>query len=303
MSANGAGSGKVTGRSRRWVVVMNVRAARAKSCLGPVVSALHAARIPTEVKTAGDADEAWRLASEVAGEEVAVGVVGGDGTAGHVAGAVAGGKAWLAPLPGGTFNGICRQAGVPLNPGEAVARLLDARPVSWDLGFAGERPFLQSAGIGFDGKLVAGIEGAKSSRTKIAAYILGMIRLFGAAPPRFTVEWDGKKMEDVHEAVFSNTSKWTFFMHMNPQADPGDGRLDLALFPWRGRAAWTGQILSLTGAGAARMAGYAPQRTRIREARIVSPVPVPAQADGEPFEVKDIRVSIREKAVWVLSAA
>lgn len=75
-------------------------------------------------------------------------VSGGDGSLATAASALAGTRTELAILPGGTLNHFAKYLGVPEKPDEALAlaEAGDASPV--DIGFLGDRAFINTSSIG-----------------------------------------------------------------------------------------------------------------------------------------------------------
>ena len=108
-------------------------------------------------------DHASKLARSAAGDGAdAVVVLGGDGTLNEAANGLAGSDTVLAVLPGGSTNVFARILGLPDDPIDAVAELLDAldrssiEPIG--LGSVNGRYFLFHCGIGFDAAVVAEVE-------------------------------------------------------------------------------------------------------------------------------------------------
>ncbi|WP_322994190.1 diacylglycerol/lipid kinase family protein [Castellaniella sp.] len=77
-----------------------------------------------------------------------VAVLGGDGTQSTVAGALAGGSAIMAVLPGGTFNYFARELGMGNDLDQALDVLEAAYVKSIDLGEVNGRVFLNNASFG-----------------------------------------------------------------------------------------------------------------------------------------------------------
>ncbi len=75
-------------------------------------------------------------------------IAGGDGSICAAAQAVAGSDIELAVLPGGTLNHFAADHGIPLDPVEAVKVALGTRTTTVDVGYAGNRVFLNTSSIG-----------------------------------------------------------------------------------------------------------------------------------------------------------
>lgn len=77
-----------------------------------------------------------------------IAVVGGDGTISAVAAKVAGTKAVLAPLPGGTLNHFTKDLGISQNLDEAIAALTNAEIHTVDVAQVNERVFINNSSLG-----------------------------------------------------------------------------------------------------------------------------------------------------------
>jgi diacylglycerol kinase family enzyme len=104
-------------------------------------------------------NHASRLAQGAAKEGYDVVVaLGGDGTLNEAANGLAGTKTALAALPGGSTNVFARTIGLPNDPIEATAALLDGMAAEKieeiGLGRVNGRYFLFHVGIGFDAAVV-----------------------------------------------------------------------------------------------------------------------------------------------------
>jgi diacylglycerol kinase family enzyme len=74
--------------------------------------------------------------------------IGGDGTVSSVAGRVAGTKATLIPIPGGTFNNFTKDLGIPQVIDEAFARAAKAKPRLIDIASVNDLYFVNNSAIG-----------------------------------------------------------------------------------------------------------------------------------------------------------
>ena len=75
-------------------------------------------------------------------------IAGGDGSICAAAQVVTGSDVELAILPGGTLNHFAADHGIPLDPVEAVKVASGSKTTTVDVGFAGERVFLNTSSIG-----------------------------------------------------------------------------------------------------------------------------------------------------------
>ncbi len=250
-----------------------------------------------------------RLARQAAQEGAAAVVsLGGDGIAGEVAGALAGGPVALAPLPGGNANVFTRALGWPNHPRQALdllAPALDAGRVrDAALGLLGmdgeERVFAVNAGIGLDAATVEWIEARPRTKRRLrqAGFILGAgiaAARTGRAPHLRAVA-DGAEPVLARAVLAACGTPYTYL-----------GRRPLDLVPgaaFDGRLAWVG----LTRLRIDELAGFALRAARAadlpvgtgalrggsvsRELVVESDAPAPVQADGEPLG-RHLRVRVR----------
>lgn len=213
-------------------------------------------------------------AAEATAQAVAAGIelvvaLGGDGTvnevvngllvAGHRAAPgepwaaprepwAAPGEPWAAPalavVPGGSANVFARALGMPRDPLEATAVILDAleagRSRLVGLGRADDRWFTFNAGLGWDAEVVAEVERARArgreatplryARTALRQYLHQRRH-----PSSMTVEIPGvDPFTDIRLAFVSNADPWTYLrgraVRTNPEASFSTG---LGLFALR----------------------------------------------------------------------
>jgi len=147
----------------------------------------------------------------------------------------------LAVIPGGSANVFARALGVPCDPLEAGAALLDAlaagRLRTVGLGRADDRWFTFNAGMGWDADVVADVERARAkgleaspgryARTALRHYLRQRHR-----PTALTVEIPGHEpVPDVRLGLVCNTDPWTYLGNRPVRTNPGCGETDgLALF-------------------------------------------------------------------------
>ena len=170
--------------------------------------------------------------------------VGGDGTVRVVALALAGRGVPLAVVPAGTANNIALTLGVCGALHEIVATWERARRVRLDVGVArgpwGERRFVEAVGFGAfartirdaDGLREAGAVHDTNERDKRLCDDLRMlrdqVRDCRAAEARFVLDGDTISGRYVLASVMSIRSVGPNLL-LAPEADPGDGLLDVVL--------------------------------------------------------------------------
>lgn len=147
----------------------------------------------------------------------------------------------LAVIPGGSANVFARALGVPRDPLEAGAALLDAlaagRGRTVGLGRADDRWFTFNAGMGWDADVVADVERARAkgleaspgryARTALRHYLRQRRR-----PSALTIEIPGHEpVPGVRLGLVCNTDPWTYLGNRPVRTNPGCGETDgLALF-------------------------------------------------------------------------
>jgi diacylglycerol kinase family enzyme len=237
-------------------------------------------------------------------------VLGGDGTVNEVVnGLLADGRRGsipqLAVVPGGGTNVFTRSLGLPRDPVEATAVVLDALREGrrrWiGLGRADDRWFTFCAGLGLDAEVVRAMDQrrAKGRGATPGAYVRTAVRQFFAGTdrrhPALTVEPAGHAaQEGVFLAIIANTSPWTYLgerpVQPSPEASFDDG-LDLYALRRLRTLATLRQAAQLLG----RQRAGLPKGRQVVQAHDVGGItvrasrPVAAQVDGEPMgEVTEV---------------
>lgn len=147
--------------------------------------------------------------------------LGGDGTLNETANGLVGSDTALGVLPGGSTNVFARTIGLPNDPIEATAVLLEAMEARSirrvGLGVAYGRHVLFHVGIGFDAALVEQVE-RRSGLKRWAGHPLFMwsglttwFRHYDTRRPHFSVEFpDGERIEDGFFTIAANTNPYTY---------------------------------------------------------------------------------------------
>jgi diacylglycerol kinase family enzyme len=239
---------------------------------------------------------ATRLAQSAAasGTDVVV-ALGGDGTLNETANGLVGTDCALAALPGGSTNVFARTLGLPNDPVEATAPLLDALDRGSikrvGLGSVNGRHFLFHTGVGFDAAVVERVEKQGSLKryaghplfiwASIATWATGYDR----RRPHFRVAFpDGTTVDDGYFTVVQNTDPYTFLgnraMHVS------DASLDTALSALTLRSlklpTLLGVLAGALGAGRSlRSMHKVDAREQLHGLTISSERPVPYQVDGD----------------------
>ncbi|MCU1352611.1 MAG: putative lipid kinase [Acidimicrobiales bacterium] len=154
------------------------------------------------------------------GTDVVV-ALGGDGTLNEVANGLAGSDTAMAVLPGGSTNVFARTLGLPNDPIEATAVLLEALDAGSirrvGLGSVNGRYFCFHVGIGYDAAVVEQVE-RRASLKRWASHPLFVYSAFATwfrhydkDTPRFSVSYpDGHEVPNGYFAICCNTNPYTF---------------------------------------------------------------------------------------------
>jgi diacylglycerol kinase family enzyme len=243
--------------------------------------------------------EARRLAADAATRGAGVVVaVGGDGTAGEVASALAGGPTVLAPVSAGSTNVFARSLGWPAAPGEAVAALGPAlargawREVIIGRVRAGphDRSFCVNAGVGLDAETVVAVESrpAVKRRLRQAGFALAVAATaarLSRSEPILAVSADGALPARLASLVAACGSPYAYL-----------GRRRLDLVPgasYDGTLRWVGMLRLrphevariLAGAldGGRHLDHSGVVHGRARQIAVQADPPAAVQCDGEPL--------------------
>tara|TARA_R110000782_G_scaffold20398_5_gene55140 strand:+ start:44638 stop:45546 length:909 start_codon:yes stop_codon:yes gene_type:complete len=263
-------------------ILANPRSGRGKAlALADRLDAILTARGHTTLRPLIDPD--LNLAEAAGGSDRLV-IVGGDGTIHHAARAAAESGVPVYHLATGTENLFARYFRMPRDPEQAAERLeRDHPPSEIDLGTANGVPFTLMCSVGIDASVIHRVEDVRGAKGGHLAYVRPTLAE-GLSPraARLDIEADGTPLIAgfVGTAVVSNIPAYALRMDPAFDADPSDGRLDLALLPY---ATSVG-----TAYGFLRSKLRSKSIRRVRAARFVirpsepaSPETNPVQIDGE----------------------
>jgi diacylglycerol kinase family enzyme len=193
----------------------------------------------------------WQAALDDPGQLVVV--AGGDGTVAKVARQLAGSGIPIALLPLGTANNIGTSLGAtPTRSDEPLSeRWRSAHAITVDVGAVagpwGECAFLESVGCGLFADLLArelrAKKSGKSAPTREDAVQQARRKLADAlrhtGPRGWRVEWDGSDRSGEYLLVeVMNISRIGPSLALAPDADPGDGELDVVFMREEDRASF-----------------------------------------------------------------
>jgi len=206
---------------------------------------------------------------------------GGDGTINEVAGPLLRSETALAIIPAGSGDGLARGLGVPLDAADAFAGAISARRSRADVGFLGDRHFLNIGGIGFDAVVAAAFD--RSGRHGALSYAAAAFsRLRSYRCRDYTITLQGEALAGRRFLIaFANCRQYGNGLVIAPDADARDGRLNAVVVDdgpalrqlWRARRLFVRPLQKAEGVrrvlvGTATIAGRSLQ----------------CHVDGEPFE-------------------
>jgi diacylglycerol kinase family enzyme len=226
------------------------------------------------------------MASAQVTQDAYVVAVGGDGTIGAVARALAGTRHVLGIVPRGTFNNFARSLSIPLDF-DAAVRVIQAgreRPVT--IGRVNGKPFLEAAAVGLFGDVVALGEASKELHYGEMLERLG--GLLAPRPFRFRVEGDARAAGRARSLVFANTPFTGARLEVG-EATPEDPYLELTVEVGKSRLDLVRRLLG---------AAAPPRARRVRRVRVATEPRMRVYADfadaGEtPAEVEAVPGGLR----------
>lgn len=196
-----------------------------------LLTALRAAGYEVVYPVTSSEDELKDVLRNVRGLIVAA---GGDGTIRAVTKRLVGQPVALSILPMGTMNNIAATLGLTQTPLDIIAGLSNPRKQPLDVGRAsgiwGEEYFLEGAGFGFFADLLANAQPDEKSILSGAASLVKTLVNFPNYACRLRLNEQASAQEVTDNFVMVevlNTSSIGPRLRFAPNADPGDGLLDL----------------------------------------------------------------------------
>jgi YegS/Rv2252/BmrU family lipid kinase len=154
---------------------------------------------------------------------------GGDGTVNEIGSQLIHSEVILGILPMGSGKGLARSLGIPLDIPKALQTLNDLNVIKIDTGLANQFRFINIAGIGFDA-VVAHAYARKSGRGFFTYAFQSARNLFHYKNVPVQLKTGQTNLStSAFLLSFANSSQWGYGALINPQANTGDGLLDLCL--------------------------------------------------------------------------
>jgi YegS/Rv2252/BmrU family lipid kinase len=286
--------------ARRLLVLHNpIAGSRQQHRLEAVLAALRERGCAVTVRITSTAGEPRRFAASASPAEFdAVIAAGGDGTVNEVANGLAETASALAlgVIPLGTANVFAHNLGLPRAPAALAALLAEAPAAPFLPGRVNGRLFVAVAGIGFDARVVAGVDTGLKHRVGKAAYLWQSLIELGRGRARsFRVRLRGEELWAAGLVALRGPHYGGGFT-MAPRAGPGRPDFALCCLAGGGRSDILRQGLALGLGRFHRLAGLTHFRTTAAE--VLGPADEPIQADGDlvghlPASIDMARAPIR----------
>ena len=224
-------------------------------------------------------------------------VSGGDGTVMAVVTALAGTDVALAVLPAGTGNLLAANLGLSADPAVGVEVALEGGRRRIDVGVVGEQCFAVMAGMGFDAKMLEGTSETAKKHIGWIAYVGGALKHLRDRPMRVRISLDGRPplSRRPRTVIVGNVGRLQGGVRLLSEADPADGRLDVAILSPNTLAHWAalGWAVVRRRTRVPRMETYTAARIEIRSNRSQ-----PRQLDGDLIDPgKSMTIGVRHRAL------
>ena len=261
-----------------------------------------------EVASTGGPGHAAELASDfVSRGFTRVVVCGGDGTINEACGPLIGTGVVLGIVPSGSGDGLARGLGLFQPPIAALDHAIRRPGRAIDVGFLGDRHFLNIAGVGFDASVAATFN--RRSKRGHSGYLLdSLLGVWGYKSGHYAVTTHNSQVTTHNSTeesegpkfvvAFANCREYGNGLVLVPNADPTDGLLDLVMVAGGStfRQFWRARRLSFRRLAPAEGV----RRGRITSASITGDR-LECHVDGQPYETSGT-LNVRVKGGGMLIA-
>jgi diacylglycerol kinase (ATP) len=226
-------------------------------------------------------------------------VSGGDGTVRACLLGLAGTAAALAVLPAGTGNLLAANLGLPLDPADAVRVAVAGGRRRVDLGEVDGELFAVMAGMGFDAAVMDSTSATLKARIGPLAYVLSAVpHLFGR-PMRVQVcvDDDPPRRRHARAVLVGNVGQLQGGIRLLPDAEPDNGRMDVAILAPRNLAHWAALAVAVL-----LRRERVPRMEVIRGGHVIisSDRAQPRELDGDVIAAANtLEVRVRPGALWL----
>ena len=209
---------------------------------------------------------------------------GGDGTVNEVASEVAFTDVPIAIVPSGSGNGLARELGIAVDPGQALAAAMRARPRAIDVGEIDGRLFVNIAGLGLDAYIASQFNASGRRRRGLTGYVACTARaLLQYVPDLYEITTSGARFTTRALLVtLANSAQFGNGVRIAPAAKVDDGALDLVVVEERSRLASICRLPRLLAGSVDRIPAWSSRS--VEEVTIESDRPMLFHVDGEPVQ-------------------
>lgn len=288
----------------RHLIIVNPQARHGEAeKLGPVIESLLAS-VPHDTTWTESPGHATEIAAGAAGYDIVV-ASGGDGTVHEVLNGLmridASERPALAILPTGSGNDTCRTLGVPFDLTGAAALLSTGRRQRYDVGVCNGLFFNNSFAAGLDAKVTAKAVEYKVTkrRSGLWLYLTALLHVLFKDLGAFTLDisFDGVPVETRETLIVAITNGATYGggFKITPDADATDGLFDVCMIDPLGLAEALWRLPFVIMGRHTKM--NVVHMSRHTSATIDSPVPLPAQIDGEVMFERSYKIEMLPGAI------
>ena len=226
-------------------------------------------------------------------------LVGGDGLAGFVGGALAQSGVPMGLIPAGRGNDLARGLGIPTSTEAAVRNLLDGSIRMIDVGEGNGRRFLGLASVGFDSDANR-IANEARVLSGPPVYAWAAIRaLLGWKPVRFEITTGGvRRRVTGHTVAVANNRYYGGGMKMAPDAEIDDGMFDVIVVEAVSKLRFLSDFPKVFSGSHVRSNGVETLRTPGLSVSASRDLTV--YADGDPLTVLPATFHVIERALGLI---
>ncbi|GGC60718.1 diacylglycerol kinase family lipid kinase [Hoyosella rhizosphaerae] len=295
-----------TSRSFHFLVNPRSGGGAAVKAVSPVVNRLRKAGAAVTVTYSTGKQRCRDMIPESVGRGETIVAVGGDGMVGSLAGVTARAGGVLGIVPTGRGNDFARQLGLPKDPDAVADTLLNGAQQRVDL-IDVTGPDSQTHTV--VGSVYAGVDSYASTIVDTAHWLPRKLQYPYAAlkalaefePTTYKVTVDGEKfLFKGCTVVIANSGYYGSGMHIAPDADPCDGKLDVVMVAAASRLKLIRELPKLyqgkhTGVSGVEIARGVEVTVAIKGGRVVD-----AYGDGDPLASLPVAARVKPGALTVL---
>lgn len=285
----------------RLLVVVNLRASRAKASFGGAIACLAGNGFDLDIRQSADRDSLASVIRECAGSADAIVVGGGDGTVNGAIPALIEAEKPVGILPFGTANDLALTLGIPADPVAAAGVIVDGATRAIDVGAVNDRHFLNVASVGLSVKIAEKQDEELKRQWGIFSYVVAAASALNEAQ-RFEAQITcGERSETVraYQIAIGNGIHFGGGLTVSPEAAIDDGLLDVY-------AIETASVPELIALAPRLRDGTLVERDDVAffrgsKVRVETPKPMPVNTDGEVTTDTPAEFSVLEGALTVFA--